>query len=57
MAIGKMIAGNYIQKRSQTGAPSDRNMVILCLHMVLPNMNVTFSKACLHCAAGPLHFA
>jgi hypothetical protein len=57
MAIGKMIAGNYIQRRSQTGAPSTRNMVILFLHMVSPNTNVTFSKARLHCAVGPLYFA
>jgi hypothetical protein len=28
-------------------------MVILGLHMVLPNMNVTFSTARVHCAAGP----
>jgi hypothetical protein len=65
MAIGKMFAGNYIQKRSQTGAPSARNTVVLCLHMVSSSMNVTFSKkpdctvlrghsilACLRCVAG-----
>jgi hypothetical protein len=45
MAIGKMIAANYIQKRSQTGAPSVRNRAVLCWHMVSPNMNTTFSKA------------
>jgi hypothetical protein len=52
MAIGKIIAGNYIQRRSQTGAPSTRNTVILCLPMVSLNMNATISKACLHCVAG-----
>jgi len=52
MPNSKMIAGNYIQNRRQTGAPSVRTRVVLCLHMVLPNMNATFSKALLHCAAG-----
>jgi hypothetical protein len=44
MAIGKKIAGNYIQRRSQPGALSTQNMVILCLPMVSLNMNASFSK-------------
>jgi hypothetical protein len=34
MAIRKMIAGNYIQRRNQTDAPSIRNTEIICFHMV-----------------------
>ena len=66
MAISKMFAGNYIQKRSQTGAPGARYRVVLSLHMVLPSMTVTCFKksdctvlrgnsilACLRCVVGP----
>jgi hypothetical protein len=35
MAIGKMFAGNYIQKRCQTGAPSARNTVVPSLHVII----------------------